>query len=56
VHVRNVRNIAYRSTSDYDVRHYDAAYDLDALDSVWYLVALRFADAPDFSRRIRGLD
>jgi hypothetical protein len=24
--------------SDYDVRHYDVALDLDALDSVWYLV------------------
>jgi hypothetical protein len=38
VHVRNVRNIEYRSTSDYDVRHYDATFDLDELDSVWYLV------------------
>ena len=38
VEVRNVRNIHYRSTSDYDVRHYDATFDLDSLDSVWYLV------------------
>lgn len=38
VHIRNIRNIQYRSTSDYDVRHYDATFDLDALDSVWYLV------------------
>lgn len=38
VHLRNIRNIEYRSTSDYDVRHYDATFDLDALDSVWYLV------------------
>ena len=38
VHIRNIRNIEYRSTSDYDVRHYDATFDLDALDSVWYLV------------------
>jgi hypothetical protein len=38
VHVRNVRNIAYRSAADYDVRHYDATYDLGALDSVWYVV------------------
>ena len=38
VHVRNIRNIHYRSVSDYDVRHYDATFDLDALESVWYLV------------------
>lgn len=38
VHVRNVRNVEYRSTSDYTVRHYDSTYDLDALDSVWFLV------------------
>ena len=38
VHIRNIRNVEYRSTSDYDVRHYDASFDLDALDSVWYLV------------------
>jgi hypothetical protein len=38
VHVRNIRNAAYRSTTDFDVRHYDATFDLDTLDSVWYLV------------------
>jgi hypothetical protein len=38
VRVRNIRDIRYRSTTDFDVRHYDATIDLEALDSVWYLV------------------
>lgn len=38
VHVRNIRNIHYRSTADYDIRHYDATFDLDTLDSVWFIV------------------
>jgi hypothetical protein len=38
VHLTNIRNINYRSTTDYDVRYYDKTFDLEALDSVWYLV------------------
>jgi hypothetical protein len=36
--IQNVRNINYRSTTDYDVRYYDKTYDLNKLDSVWYMV------------------
>ena len=38
VRIKNVRNINYRSTTDYDVRHYDRTYDLDELESAWFLV------------------
>ena len=38
VTITNVRNINYRSTTDYDVRHYNKNFDLRKLDSVWYIV------------------
>lgn len=38
VNITNIRNINYRSTTDYDVRHYDKTFDLDKLESVWYMV------------------
>lgn len=38
VTIKNVRNINYRSTTDFDVAYYDATYDLNTLDSVWYMV------------------
>jgi len=38
VTVKNIRNIHYRTTTDYDVRHYDKTFDLDKLNSVWYMV------------------
>jgi hypothetical protein len=38
VTVRNVRDIRYRSVDDYDVRHEDRTYDLDSLQSVWFMV------------------
>lgn len=38
VAITNIRDIAYRTTSDYDVRHYDKTFDLDKLKSVWYMV------------------
>jgi hypothetical protein len=34
--VENVRNFAYRSTSDYDVRYESRTYDLRKLDSLWF--------------------
>jgi hypothetical protein len=43
VDIRNVRNVRYRSTTDFDVRHHNAQYDLDALESVWFIVE-PFAD------------
>jgi hypothetical protein len=36
--VHNVRNIRYRSTSDYDIAWDDRAYDLRRLESVWFVV------------------
>jgi hypothetical protein len=36
--ITNIRNINYRSTSDYDVRYYDKTFDLDKLESVWFVV------------------
>lgn len=38
VSITNIRNINYRTTSDYDVRYYDKTFDLDKLESVWYMV------------------
>jgi hypothetical protein len=38
VDIRNIRNIEYRSTDDYTVRHYDRTFDLDALQSIWFVV------------------
>lgn len=38
VSISNIRNINYRSTSDYDVRYYDKTFDLNKLESMWYMV------------------
>lgn len=38
VRITNIRNIQYRTTSDYDVRYYDKTFDLKELESVWYMV------------------
>ncbi|PIR86806.1 MAG: hypothetical protein COU11_03825 [Candidatus Harrisonbacteria bacterium CG10_big_fil_rev_8_21_14_0_10_49_15] len=38
VQITNIRNIDYRSTTDYDIRYYDKTYDLSKLESVWYMV------------------
>lgn len=37
VHIKNVRNFTYRSTTDYDIAYYDKTYDLDTLESAWYV-------------------
>lgn len=36
--IRNVRNIDYRTTMDFKVAHYDKTYDLDKLNSAWFIV------------------
>lgn len=36
--VHNVRNVSYRSTTDYTVAYDDRTYDLDSLESVWFIV------------------
>lgn len=38
IHVHNIRNVNYRSTTDYDVAHYDKTFDLDRLESAWFMV------------------
>ena len=38
VDVSNIRNVEYRSTDDYTVRHYNRTFDLDALRSLWFVV------------------
>jgi hypothetical protein len=37
-HIRNIRDIAYRSASDYTTAWHDAAFDLDRLESLWFMV------------------
>lgn len=36
--LNNVRDITYRSATDYDPAWFDAAYDLDRLQSLWFMV------------------
>jgi hypothetical protein len=38
IKITNIRNIEYRSTTDYDVHMYDKTFDLSKLNSVWYMV------------------
>lgn len=38
VNVKNVRNFEYRSTNDYTPGYYDASYDMNTLESVWYII------------------
>jgi hypothetical protein len=38
VSIKNVRNFEYRTTTDYTPRYYDATYNLDELESVWFMV------------------
>ena len=39
VHIKNVRSFWYRSAPDFDVRYFDRTYDLDELDSVWFVLS-----------------
>ena len=38
VHVKDIRNIHYRSTTDFDPAWYDKTFDLRDLESLWFLV------------------
>jgi len=38
VQMHNIRNFTYRSTDDYDIAYYDKTYNLDNLESLWYVV------------------
>ncbi len=37
VTIRNIRDIHYRTEDDFDVRHYDATFDLDTISSVDFI-------------------
>lgn len=45
VGIRGVRDFAWRSESDFEVRHIEKRYDLRELDSVWYVIS-RFGGVP----------
>jgi hypothetical protein len=38
VHVKDIRNVEYRSTTDYDPAWYDKTFDLRKLESLWFMV------------------
>ena len=38
VHVKDIRNFHYRSTTDYDPAWYDKTFDLRELESLWFMV------------------
>lgn len=38
VRVHNIRNFTYRSVQDYDVSYYDKTYNLNDIESLWYVV------------------
>jgi hypothetical protein len=38
VHITGIRNTSYETTERYTVAHYDRTFDLNRLESVWYLV------------------
>lgn len=44
VHVTNIRNNDYTSTTTYEARYYDKTFDLSKIESVWYMVE-PFSDA-----------
>jgi hypothetical protein len=45
VTIHNIRNVQYRTETDYDVRHYDKTFDLNRLDAVDLLAVYWMGDA-----------
>jgi hypothetical protein len=45
VTIHNIRNLNYRSETDYDVRYYDKTFDLDRLDEVDLIAVYWMGDA-----------
>lgn len=39
IHIKNVRNIHYRTTRDYDLQYYDRHIDIEDLDSAWLVIS-----------------
>ncbi len=46
VTIKNVRNSLYRSTTDFDLTYEDRTYDLNQIDSLWYVVEPLSKDSP----------
>lgn len=38
VAIKNIRNISYRTTTDYDVSYYNKTFDLNKIKRVWFMV------------------
>ncbi len=38
VSIKNIRNVFYRTTRDFDVRFYDKVFNLNELQSAWYMI------------------
>ncbi|MBT7553367.1 DUF4105 domain-containing protein [bacterium] len=38
VHIYNIRNFEYRSTTDYDIQYYDQTFDLNKIKNMYYIV------------------
>jgi len=36
--IKNIRNIKYRTTNDYDLGYYNSSFNLNDLESVWFMV------------------
>lgn len=45
VTIHNIRNLQYRTETDYDVRHYDKTFDINRLDAVDLLAVYWMGDA-----------
>ena len=46
VHVRDIRNCAYRSRTEYTVRYYDKTFDLKEIVRMWYVLETDHKDTP----------
>lgn len=38
VHLQNVRNISYRTTSDFDIEYYDRSFNVSEIESMWFMI------------------
>ncbi len=38
VHISNIRNFTYSSTTAYEINYYDKTFDIQSLDKAWYIV------------------
>lgn len=38
VSITNIRNAKYRTKDDYDIHYYDKTFDLDKIETLWYVV------------------